>query len=72
MITSVKQSKEQIRRQLLEDTLTFVLSGNAIQEVPGEKTKIKHIVRGKSSNTAAKSSGMMPQFKISSLYHTEY
>jgi hypothetical protein len=65
-------TKKELRAQLLNDTLTFVLNGNAIQEIPAVKTKIKHIVRGKSSNTAAKSSGMMPEFKISSLYHTEY
>ena len=65
-------TKAELRAQLLEDTLAFVLKGNVIQEIPAQKTKIKHIVRGKVSNTAAKSAGSMPEFKISSLYHTEY
>jgi hypothetical protein len=63
-------TKKEIRAQLLNDTLAFVLQGNHIQEIPAVKTKIKHIVRGKSSNTTTKFAGSMPQFKISSLYHT--
>lgn len=66
-----KMTKKELRAQLLNDTLAFVMQGNAIQEVPAQKVKIKHIVRGKASNTAAKSAGMMPEFKISSLYHTD-
>ena len=63
-------TKAELRAELLNDTLKFVMQGNAIQEIPAVKTRIKHIVRGKSSNTASKSAGSIPQFKISSLYHT--
>ena len=65
-------TKAELRAQLLEDTLAFVLKGNSIQEIPDKKVKVKHMVRGKSSNTTVKSAGSMPEFKISSLYHTEY
>jgi hypothetical protein len=63
-------TKKEIRAQLLNDTLAFVLQGNHIQEIPAAKVKIKHQVRGKSSNTFNQNAGLSPTFRISGLYHT--
>ena len=63
-------TKKEIRAQLLNDTLAFVLQGNHIQEIPAVKTKIKHIVRGKSSNTFNQNAGLAPTFRISGLYNS--
>ena len=62
-------TKKEIRAQLLEDTLAYVLRGNAIQEIPAAKVKIKHQVRGRTSNTYM-TGGDAPKFNISGLYHT--
>lgn len=63
-------TKAELRAQLLEDTLSFVLKGGQIQEVPAQKKTIKHTCRAKSSNTFMVG-GDAPTFKISSLYNTD-
>jgi hypothetical protein len=63
-------TKKEIRAQLLEDTLTYVMQGNAIQTVPAAKVKIKHQVRGKTSNTFNQNAGLAPTFRISGLYNS--
>ena len=64
----MKQSKAEIRAQLLNDTLTYVLKGGDIQEIPAQRKKIKITCSGKSAraNTAG---GSEPTFRISSLYN---
>jgi hypothetical protein len=63
-------TKKEIRAQLLEDTLAYVLRGNAIQEIPAAKVKIKHQVRGRTSNTFNQNAGLAPTFRISGLYNS--
>ena len=62
-------TKKELRAQLLNDTLTFVLQGGQIQEVPAQKTRIKVTCRGRTSNGFMSSSE--PSFNISSIYNRE-
>lgn len=63
-------TKKELREQLLNDTIAFVMNGGQIEEIPAKKIRTKVIVRGKTSraNTAG---GDMPTFRISSLYNRE-
>lgn len=65
----MKLTKTQIRTQLLDDTLAFVLQGGEIQEIPAQKKTIKHTCRAKSSNTYV-TGGDAPKFTISGLYNS--
>ena len=62
-------TKKELRAQLLNDTLSFVLQGGQIQEVPAKKTRIKVTCRGRTSNGFMTSSE--PSFNISSIYNRE-
>lgn len=60
-------TKAELRAQLLNDTLGFVLAGNAIQIVPSKAIKSTSIVRGKESR-GKPVGGSIPTFRISSTF----
>ena len=64
-------TKAEIRAQLMNDTLAYVLNGGAIQELPAQRKKIKVTCRAKSANTAVGRMGNEPTYNISSIYSRE-
>ena len=67
----MKQSKTEIRAQLLNDTLTYVMNGGVISEVAPQRKKIKVTCRAKSANSSFGKGGNEPTFGISSIYTRE-
>ena len=61
-------TKAELRAQLMNDTISFVMNGGQIETVPAKQIRIKHTAKGRSSANSVVGGSSPSSSQISSIY----